>query len=473
MKFKKSGVTPKLDADKILSKLFREKCNAVISKLKAAEDGISEKTIRRNLENKWVPDTTIEKLARLLNIEQYILKQLLAKRPQLPIKQLVDEYKKIGDYEKSYELSQKQFKKTPSKNIVERVYWLAKMSSAKRMAGELKKALKCFVDAFQILEVDARFSSDQTEEIEYWRLIMRFQQIVLKDRLIEGRYQIAFSNQSALLIESKNLLRDSKNQKYRQEIESRIYHIKRQLAVMLQGMGRYHNSEIQLLEIRYPKKYYEERFYTLLARADNFRLSGNINKSARLLMRMKKIAEKKHSTRDQRVVIWRVAQNLMLFMEHKRAKLLMVNAEPLYKSAMASDSYSWFYFQFTKAISEFSHPTYGLKIILKLERQYGLRRTYMVAEYALVVLYKAVLALKHSRYKESEKMFTEAFDCFSGMGSRWGIVRSWIGLKLIREPSREISPEIISTLEGTDKVLFERSKKGEEIALNVLILSVP
>jgi tetratricopeptide (TPR) repeat protein len=99
---------------------------------------------------------------------------------------------------------------------------------------------------------------------------------------------------------------------------------------------------------------------------------------------------------------------------------------------------------------------------------------YLRTEYAHLALCRAEILRTNKNSGDAKKYFLTAFECYERMGMRWGVVRSWIGLKLTGG-DKPFPSWCKRSLEGLDAVLLERfnANQGKMMPTGILSANIP
>src|SRR6185312_7210562 len=113
----------------------------------------------------------------------------------------------------------------------------------------------------------------------------------------------------------------------------------------------------------------------------------------------------------------------------------------------------------------------ALTMLDKLEQEHSVRPDHLVIEYAHLCLCRGEIFRCQGSSSASLQWFKKAYDCYSQIECRWGLVRARIGMALGGEKA-ELRSEIKASLEGQDAALLKKFEGGKHMPYGSLSMNL-
>lgn len=352
-------------------------------------------------------------------------------------------------------------------------HWADRVADSYRAIGLLREASAFYAMSWSKAQAALAQSPDDMS-LRYQVGKTRFGQIMVDDYLMRGAFSEAYSRHAQLMRDVDSLLHDVASETLRADIRHRRIHIRRQQAEMLRYLGRYGEALKVIREVLsdYPASAHEPRSYAHLSEADSLRLQGNTKTASAIYAEVETTARERHLDGLLGAVLWRKACLLQLDDGDGQFENCLNEVAQLADDHPERYRFMVIYALLLRASGEVADAKTATGALKKAEKFGPLRPDYLVAEYAHVALCRGELLRQISGMADALPWFQKAFDCYSRMECRWGMVRAWIGVRLAGGDA-DFPGNVKRTLEGTDAKLFQRFERSREIEPGSLSMNIP
>jgi len=352
-------------------------------------------------------------------------------------------------------------------------HWADRVADAYRAIGTLREASAFYAVSWAKAQ-EALAQTPDDLKLRYQIGKTRFGQIMVDDYLVRGAFAEAHSRHAQLLSDVDALFRDGVPASLQTDISHRRIHIKRQQAEMLRYLGRYGEALKAIREVlsEYPASAYEPRSYARISEADSLRLQGDTKTASTIYAEVEATARERHLDGLLGAVLWRKACLLQLDDGDGQFETCLNEVAQLADDHPQHYRFMVIYALLLRASGKVADAKTATGALKKAEKFGPLRPDYLVAEYAHAALCRGELLRQASGMADALAWFQKAFDCYSRMECRWGMVRAWIGVRLAGGDANFPS-NVKRTLEGTDAKLFQSFERNREIMPGILSMNIP
>lgn len=352
-------------------------------------------------------------------------------------------------------------------------HWADRVADAYRAIGLLREASAFYAVSWAKAQ-EALAQSPDDRKLRYQIGKTRFGQIMVDDYLVRGAFAEAYGRHAQLLSDVDSLLRDGDSASFRADILHRRIHIKRQQAEMLRYLGRYSEAleAIRKVLSEYPTSAHEPRSYARISEADSLRLLGDTKNAFTIYLEVETTARERHLDGLLGAVLWRKACLLQIDDGDGQFDNCLNEVAKLADNHPERYRFMVIYSLLLRASGKVADAKIATGALKKVEKFGPLRPDYLVAEYAHVALCRGELLRQTSGMADALAWFQKAFDCYSRMECRWGMVRAWIGVRLAGGDA-DFPGNVKRTLEGTDAKLFQKFERNREIQPGILSMNIP
>ena len=302
---------------------------------------------------------------------------------------------------------------------------------------------------------------------------VRFSQIMVDDYFSRGAFAQAHSRHSQLLTAVREVQLEDVPDHIRGLLDLSVIHIKRQQAEMLRLLGHYDAalSKIREAIAEYPESQYEPRAYARISEADSLRQLGKVDESLIEYKKLEALGRGRNWFRFLGSVLWRKAlahQMRDQFAEHDDAVDEAIEIADLRPMSYRFPHINALLANSAGVVRDHAAAVSDLDVATTLG---PLRSDHLALQFAHSLLCRGELSRSRDDTIDARRNFREAFDCYGRMECRWGIVRSWIGLR-VTGVDVAMPVHILKSLEGFDAKLLEQFAETDSVSPGGLSMSL-
>jgi len=338
----------------------------------------------------------------------------------------------------------------PSRTLV---HWATRLAAAYRAMGQLVEATQWYSRASGYC-ADALANADDAS-LQCQAIRIQFGQIMVDVFHSRGRTADAYSAYSTMIDDIDRLAELPLSAHLHRTVSNGRLHVQRQQAEMLRMMGAYGQALrlIRTVRDQYQPSDVEPRRYATLGEADTLRLLGRLDKALALYDGV--IDEATHRGLDglRSAALWRRAS---AHQARGAPKDAWRDIGEMRRHDMQYLRFAELYRLLSVASGVVEDHDTALRALEQAVSYSQMSRTFLTLEYAHMCLCKGELLRTVGNIEQSRHWFGLAHDTYLSTQCTWGIVRSWLGMKLT---GHEIEfPTLDHQVEGCDAAIIGRRR---------------